>query len=160
MMYSHIKLIEKYFAENQNHIQQLVELGNGNVVIGGSCALHLHGLQVSAPHDLDLIIYRPTPAQERYIDLYFVTSADYPEDEKHDAPHSFNVSDQLDKTLNVIIEQDNIPQYTLLCQFFNIVLPVNAINSIVEAISYYRTIRRKDVTKLQFLKNNNFNYGD
>lgn len=55
-------------------IDQLVQLDadkRNNVVIGGSCALHLMGVQLDRePEDLDIIVYEPTTSQLKFVGLF------------------------------------------------------------------------------------------
>lgn len=164
----------------QNLIESLI--GNQppnqmpNIIIGGSAALHLHGLNFRDLLDLDIIIYKPSPAQQLILEgiKAFDTISNYrtqkeerrviklqkdrnPTGEKRDY-----------QVLDIIIEKDKeIPSGLLTVKINGITFPVQSIDKVIEAKASYRFhsddvnlsnyVREKDLKDLLDLKNDNFN---
>ncbi len=148
-----------------------------NLVIGGSNALKIHGLNISRKcEDLDLIIYNPSERQKKILEgLKFfdiikdrpIKAIEYPEGVlpkaiKLNGGHYY---------MDIIIENKTVPEDLLLLKFNdiyfkiqNIQLTIDAKNSYKwerqggEEISLIKYSRSKDMRDLIDLKNMNFNF--
>ena len=135
--------------------------GGGNLVLGGSQALLLHGLQVPhTPEDLDIIIYSPTGNQRKYLRSLSDLTV---ENEVGSAPDRRSFKFQATRngikyTLDILIDE-GIPTPKHLLQYHKaqhgIKVRVQSIMNIVAAKVRYG--REKDYKHLQCLKNMNFN---
>lgn len=137
-----------------------------NCVIGGSCALQLHGLNLTRePSDLDIIIFMPSAKQMYMLDIYFEPCADYKDLPEGVEVRSFYYHDH--KTglkLNVIISDDKLPTNLMFWAYSDLrYFKVNTIDNIIAAKAQYAAgkdksfLRVKDVQDLLDLKSNNFN---
>ena len=127
-----------------------------NLVLGGSTALNLHGINTNKmPEDLDVIIYLPTGGQ-----LNFLKSiedfSDFEQDTGYEQVYKFKkVKDDCTFTLDILIEQCPLPENLLLFKSESVLFKIQDINNIIAAKSSYG--REKDLKDLLHLKNLNFN---
>lgn len=140
--------------------QHLVVLNEGNnLVLGGSNALMLHGLNLErSPEDVDIIMYNPTPKQLDYIEsIKHLNTLD----EKSD----YGVTNVLKLrarrglttyTLDILTVFELLPEHLLVYEKENVKIKVQDIATVIEAKGNYG--RLKDVKDLLALKNLNFNY--
>lgn len=150
-------------------ILELIAMGEGNVVLGGSLVLELHGLKLGwEPQDLDIIIFKPTERQFARVmestDFEACANSDVQSKAEQRGEHIRSWRSQSGgKTLNVILVNDPLPEDLLLYRSHAGLIPVNKIHNIIEAKKSYSHghdktfIRGKDVHHLMSLKNNNFN---
>lgn len=131
---------------------------DGNLVIGGSNALVLHGIKVArVPVDVDIIIYSPTDRQLKILELVSdfshvqTVGGDYPK-----TVFKFKTK-KLGKvyTLDILFEEGSLPENLLLFKKGNILARVQDVDKVIEAKSSYK--RSKDLTDLLDFKNLNFN---
>lgn len=142
--------------------------GRNNVIIGGSAALVLHGLDIGRElMDVDIIIYKPTAEQDTLLNL--LMNFDYIK-----AEHSPRRAMKLKKDgffIDIIMERNSdqpMPTDFLLIEISGIAYKIQSVKKVVEAKCSYTLegrsqeptlyTRRKDVFDLQLLKNLNFNF--
>lgn len=147
-------------------ILEVLEKDN-NVVLGGSMALQLHGINIGRePHDLDIILYKPTQDQIKYVSglegreeigKQYSPYSKVNEVERH----SLIVIVRKSIKMNILSNSEDLKHHYLMYKGHK----VQSVDRIVEAkASYtYQTetkasyIRMKDIIDLQYIKNNNFN---
>ena len=129
-----------------------------NLVLGGSYALMLHGLNLKRlPDDVDIIIYRPTPKQIEFLESISdfnnlnELGSDYPT-----CVYKLKTSKKnVDYTLDILLETKTAPDNLLIFEKNNIKVKIQEISNIIEAKSSYG--RTKDFEDMLSLKNLNFN---
>lgn len=140
----------------------------GNVILGGSAALQLHGLNLSRRvDDLDIIIYKPTEEQMKVLELMEPFNLSlfpiYSEFEKSERRvRKFEIRGV---KLDIILEKEiEKPQNLLLFHIHTcFTIPIQSIENVIAAKNSYtlkeHTYRRsKDMEDLIDLKNKNFNF--
>ena len=156
--------------------------GHKNVVLGGSRALLLHGLNITRPvEDLDVIIYKPSLEQKKLLQhLQFFDIV------KNRPAHLVaGYTDNMERILRVIklkknnsiidiiSEETDMPEDLLYYKHDDIMYPIQNIQKVIDAKNSYRFQaagelplqavgkavygRMKDVEDLMDLKNSNFN---
>lgn len=147
---------------------QLAKIDEGNMVLGGSQILELHGLRLGwEPQDLDVVVFMPNCRQIKLIteELHFEPCADYRPGKDHSIPERVR-SWELTKEglkLNVILAYDEYKPQNLLVLNYGARYLVNSISNIIAAKLSYAAgekkqyLRAKDMAQLTMLKNNNFN---
>jgi len=131
-----------------------------NVLIGGSLALQLHGLNLDKkPEDIDLVIYKPTPHQEEILDLISLIVPNPTSRDKYTRrSYKINLGSI---TLDILVEKHvNIPENLLYYKYQDsIFIKIQSIEKVMEARRSYNelTLRKKDVVSSQKLKELNFN---
>jgi hypothetical protein len=141
------KLIETYKGI-------LDELNSENVVLAGSCALELMGVNLpKEPEDLDVIIYQPTFYQNSIIVKYSSKCVANNKNiiEEYRRVVKLEISPKL--FLDIIIEDYPL---THDCLLFDGQYNIQPVNKIMEARGRY--LRPKDYASFLDLKNLNFNY--
>jgi hypothetical protein len=151
---------------------ETIKILNGdNLVLGGSNALELHGLEIGREaNDVDLIIYRPTTEQTAFLDMSRQISGQKTKLDPDDYPvRVTKFIKTLDKkySLDVIVSSEEMPRDLLSYDFLEGRLKIQSIHNIVKAKSGYLHkvdnrgscwyISEKDSKDLQQLKNLNFN---
>lgn len=141
----------------------LTELNKGgNLVIGGTHALLLHGLRVSRePNDLDIVVYKPTSAQcKMLLALKDVTvgsgySSPTPEE---GITRSFKLQSRGHHVIDILLDRRELPDGLLTYENRSkgIKLRVQSIDGVLAAKAAYG--RDKDMHDLFALKNINFNH--
>lgn len=142
-----------------------------NLVLGGSHALKLHGLEFHRePSDVDLIIYRPTVTQAKFLELVqrnngqkgdFLKNPDYRvRVTKFKSPNGRY-------SLDIIISEEETPKNLLSLNLLDIDFKIQSVENIVKAKASYlhkvdgrgssKFISQKDAIDLQNLKSLNFN---
>ena len=168
-----------FLATFSSAIDHLIEAGpqDTTVVIGGTCALIAHGLNVGQePNDLDVIIYRPSTEQLRYLDsirLFSLkpstgTGADLTGDSNFGLRSLKFKKNGL--ILNILLERDKAkPAFLLRFWEAGASYKIQDVASVIEAKNSYvlqpnttgltgeRYARVKDLFDFQQLKNLNFN---
>lgn len=140
------------------------------MVIGGSTALKLHGLNFSREvSDLDIIIYSPTVEQTIYLSelgkLHMKEGSIYLNRKVIKVEHKSFLRKVY--KMDIIIENKPTPKNLLFVDIFNHKVKVQSISNIVEAKSSYvkfldfrgssEYYSKKDIFDLLDLKNSNFN---
>lgn len=151
---------------------ETIKILNGeNLVLGGSNALELHGLEIGrAANDVDLIIYKPTTEQIAFLDMSRQINGQRLKFDTGDYPlRVTKFIKTLDKkySLDVIVSNEEIPKDLLSYDFLEGRLRIQSIHNIVKAKAGYLHkvdnrgscwyISEKDSKDLQQLKNLNFN---
>ena len=151
---------------------ETIKILNGeNLVLGGSNALELHGLEIGREaNDVDLIIYRPTTEQTAFLDMTRQVNGQKIKLDPSDYPvRVTKFIRNLDKkySLDVIVSNEEMPKDLLSYDFLEGKLKIQSIHNIVKAKSGYLHkvdnrgscwyISEKDSKDLQQLKNLNFN---
>ena len=143
----------------------LTELNKGgNLVIGGTHALLLHGLKVPRdPNDLDIVIYRPTSDQcKLLLALKDVTvgSENGCQDPtaEQGVTRSFKLRSKNSLEIDFLLQRRDLPDGLLTYENRpkGIKLRVQSIEGVLAAKASYR--RCKDIHDLFQLKNINFNH--
>lgn len=157
--------IHKYLDVFSNELLILATAAGekSNLVIGGSLALQLHGLNLGNwhPEDLDIIIFEPTDDQRDKVEVLMkaACATDYlgePFDKQE--IRSWKI-EKNGWTMNVIYAFEPKPSDLLEWMGFEI----NRIDNIIDAKLSYSSgvkkdfLRRKDMWHLSVLKSNNFN---
>ena len=126
--------------------------GERNVIIGGSVALMLHGLQIGRePGDLDLVIYTPTDRQM----IVLSDSRTFKNAEESGEYGGYKCAKE-GRVLNVLIEVNKpVPSGLLGGMFTGYSHLIQSIDNVMAAKTRYA--RPKDFYDLQQLKNLNFN---
>jgi hypothetical protein len=142
-----------------------------NLVLGGSNALKLHGLDLGRePSDIDLIIYRPTVEQQRFLELTQKTNGQR-KSEFDNPEYKFRVtkfkSPKGNFNLDVIVSEEEIPQNLLSIDILENRFKIQSVSNIIKAKTGYfhkvdgrgsnKFIAQKDARDLQNLKILNFN---
>ena len=166
-----------FLATFSSAIDHLIEAGpkDTNVVIGGTCALIAHGLNVGRePNDLDVIIYRPSTEQLRYLDSIRLFSLKHSTGTGADLTGDLHLRSLKFKKngliLNILFERDKAkPSFLLRFWDAGASYKIQDIASVIEAKNSYilqphttgltgeRYARVKDLFDFQQLKNLNFN---
>lgn len=165
----------KIFIETFKKLIEPLDKDN-NMVISGSCVLKAHGLILNRePQDLDIIVYKPTLEQKKYIEQISPLQLD---DIDYDRP-STNVSDakqiqfsyKFKKNgliINIIFQETKEMPVDLLHYLHDgTYYKIQNINEVVKAkreCSYEKGegsknlyLREKDIKDFIDLKNSNFN---
>jgi hypothetical protein len=144
-----------------------------NLVLGGSNALKLHGLETGRKsNDVDIIIYRPTTLQMTILNGLRTGSPLFKE-KAIDQGYPGRVVSLTAKLmgrsykLDIILSDEKMPEDLLSIEFFKYPILVQSIKNIIEAKASYtkqvdtrgsqRYISEKDAVDLMTLKNLNFN---
>lgn len=125
-----------------------------NTKIGGSFALHLHGLNFRAPQDLDIIVYKPTPEQVKFLQTLriFASKDEYGYERVNNIKIELN-----DLILNILVVERSITPILLRYNHREIELSFAVVgaNEIINAKKKYNRV--KDLQDFILLKNENFN---
>jgi len=138
-------------------IQQLNE---NNIVLGGSVALFLHGINMGNKKidDLDIIIYNPTQNQEKQLKLLHTFNDN--ENMKYSSKKIYKFQAK-GLVLNIILEKSDTPKSLLNWDGFKIQSIQNVINAknsyIITTKSGNEYLRKKDIEDLMNYKESNFN---
>lgn len=144
-------MIDKMENTLKTFSKTLIRLNKGNnLVLGGSCALSLHGLNTSrVPEDVDIILYKPNPSQIKLLELL----SDFSEiEESYGKVFKFKKEGY---TLDILINIEPEPKNLLFYINGEIKIKVQNVSNIVKAKASYK--RKKDFLDLISLKNLNFN---
>ncbi|MFT6125731.1 MAG: hypothetical protein ACJAVA_000172 [Flavobacteriaceae bacterium] len=127
-----------------------------NLVLGGSTALRLHGINTKRiPEDLDIILFSPTMKQFNFLKS-IEDFSDFTQDKGYEQVYKFRkVKDNITFTLDVLIEHSAVPQNLLLLKRGKLLIKVQDIDNTIVAKSSYG--RDKDLKDMLDLKNLNFN---
>jgi len=155
------KQVQNLLKKFTTLISQLTYPKN-NIVIGGSVALFLHGIEMGDRmiDDLDIIIYNPIGNQKRQLELLQAVSVPTHKYTKERKVLKMRV-DLL--TLNFISEKEDIPKDVFMkYEGFLVQSVKNVINAkkgykFKPAKSEHFYIRDKDIKDLNHFKNINFN---
>lgn len=156
----------------------LDQLSDSNIVIGGSQALKIHGLEIGRDsQDLDIIIYEPTAKQyetlkafDVFSDRTSLSNMDYEVDEN--SPRRSFKFRLNGREIDILIEHTPCPKEVLyymmeVSAMHSLMIKVQSINKVIAAKRSYRLrrdeglgqySRTKDFLDFQNLKNLNFNY--
>lgn len=170
-----IKQLKQVLPQMKNLLKELKQLGEKvdldkvadhdhnpyNIVLGGSSALLLMGLNTAPSEDIDLVIYQPTEKQIEYLETISPLGVDNSMSYKRRV-YSFTIAGvKVDFLLSQRDKPSNLPTISLE----GIKMELNSVDEIVRAKTSYKiqthegySSRSKDVQQLQYLKNNNFNY--
>lgn len=143
--------------------EHLIALGTSNMVIGGSHALLLHGLDIGRDtDDFDVVIYEPTMDQLKYLaDKIHTGEMKESIEESSDNTRSCKVECN-GATIDFLIERNTcMPADLLLVHHSGITLFVQSVYRVIDAKRSYTNedgmFRQKDVDDCKLLKNANFN---
>ena len=127
-----------------------------NLVLGGSTALKLHGLNTKRnPEDLDVVLFSPTMEQYNFLKS-IEDFSDFEQDEGYEQVYKFKkVMNNRTFTLDILIEQSAVPKNLLLLKMGNLLVKVQDIDNTIAAKCSYA--REKDLKDLLDFKNLNFN---
>lgn len=127
-----------------------------NLVLGGSTALKLHGLNIKKnPEDLDVILFSPTMEQFNFL-KNIEDFSEFDQNDGYEQVYKFKkIVDNQTFTLDILIEHTAVPQNLLLLKRGSMLIKIQDIDITIEAKSSYR--REKDLKDLLDLKNLNFN---
>lgn len=163
--------IDKFLAVFYRDILDISAEPHDNIILTGSNVLELHGLNISwHPQDLDIAIYQPTKQQEKWVrDSVngYEPCMLYEDAEKlgtyQRAWKKIRPYEDEELVINFILEKQPRPVTNLIYKFRNLYLPVQNIDTIINAkLSYGQGkdksfLRRKDAYHLSELKRLNFN---
>lgn len=154
------KLLHSTIMAFSNILNELDK--GGNLVLGGTHAMILHGLEVPRePNDVDIIIYKPTLAQLNLLkmlkDVVVEGSTNGVPDNPKVAKRSYKlVSNKCSMhVLDILLEFDKVPEGLLTYKHKSIKIKVQSIRNILYAKANYG--RSKDFKDFNLLKNINFN---
>jgi negative regulator of genetic competence, sporulation and motility len=127
-----------------------------NLVLGGSTALRLHGINTKrVPEDVDIILFCPTIKQFNFLKS-IEDFSDFTQDKGYEQVYKFRkVKDNKTFTLDILIEHYAVPRNLLLLKRGKLLIKVQDIDSIIAAKSRYG--RDKDLKDMLDMKNLNFN---
>lgn len=157
-----MKDLEKILSKFQSVLKIIFDT---NVVIGGSAALKLHGLEIGREiSDVDIIIYSPTPSQKLFLKL--VEQKDS-RDGYEKRVYKFTKTLLKKYSMDVIVYYEELPENLLSCELLSHTVKIQSIENIVKAKASYVSkvdgrgsllyISKKDATDMINLKNLNFN---
>ena len=142
-----------------------------NIVIGGSLALHMHGLKLGREvADIDVIIYKPTKEQLEVLELLknfdMVEGRPYGEEVKCIKLKRTSYGDEF--TMDILVETVQAPSDLLFADIRGVRYRIQSIDEVIKAKSSYEFhmndkgestgyARAKDLRDFLLLKNHNFN---
>lgn len=126
---------------------------DNNLVLGGSNALMLHGIQTKkTPEDVDIVIYQATDRQLDFLE----TLQEFSTLGSSGKVFKFKISrNNEDYTLDILLEDGPLPSNLLYYIKGNIKVRIQDVFAIIKAKADYK--RNKDLIDLLDLKNLNFN---
>lgn len=159
-----MKDLEKILSKFQSVLKIIFDT---NVVIGGSAALKLHGLEIGREiSDVDIIIYNPTPSQKLFLKLVGQKNSSSL-DSYEKRVYKFTRTFLKKYSIDVIISYEEFPENLLSCEILSHTVKIQSVENIVKAKASYVSkvdgrgsllhISKKDATDMINLKNLNFN---
>ena len=159
-----MKDLEKILSKFQSVLKIIFDT---NIVIGGSAALKLHGLEIGREiSDVDIIIYKPTPSQRLFLRLVEQKSPTELDGYERRV-YKFTKTLLKKYSIDVIVSHEDLPENLLSCELLSHTVKIQSIENIVKAKASYVSkvdgrgsllyISKKDATDMINLKNLNFN---
>lgn len=159
-------MIDNYLNTFSDILSELKK--DDNIVLGGSMAMILHGINIGRdPRDLDIVLYQPTSRQVDYTNTLHNTEvvgqkhSPFSKDGEEVVRTSLEIVIRNGMHLNILSNSVQLRERYLYYKGYRI----QPIDMIVEAKASYtyksktkgNYIRKKDIEDLQYIKNNNFN---